>query len=94
MRKGRNPKDFAPFAISGCRLFDDIVFLEYFLDAFEGTVNLLDGVSCHQAEADESILRRNCWRNYWVDKDAFLKQVAGNSECLVVVADKQWDDWC
>ena len=41
------------------RLFDDIVFFEYFLNAFKSSVDLFDCVCCHKAETNQSVLRRN-----------------------------------
>lgn len=67
---------------------------EYFLNFLKGGRNLLLGVGCHEAEADEGILRSDSRRNNRVDEYAFLEEVACDCESLEVVADKKRDDGC
>ena len=51
----------ADFFMFQLRLFDDIVFFEYFLNAFKSSVDLFDCVCRHKAETNQSVLRRNGW---------------------------------
>ena len=74
------------------RLFDDIVFFEYFLNAFKSSVDLFDCVCRHKAETNQSVLRRNGRRHNRVYKYAIFKKVASYCKCLVVVADEERND--
>ena len=75
-------------------LRDKIVGAEYFLNFVEGLLHLFACVGCHEAEADQGVMRCYGWCHNWVDKDAFLEKVAGDGKCLEVVADEERDDGC
>ena len=65
---------------------------EHLLYFFECLGDLLLCVSCHKAETNERIGRRNGRRNHRVDKDALLKELGSDEESEVVVADVKWNN--
>lgn len=73
-------------------LVDDAVGAEYLLNLLESGSHLLHCVCGHQREADESVVGSHGGRNHRVYKDALFKKVAGDCECLIVVAYEQRDN--
>ena len=71
---------------------DEVVAAEDFADFLKGFSDLLAGVSGHEAETDEGVLRRNGGRDDGVDKDAFFEEFTGDLECQHVVADVEGND--
>ena len=72
--------------------FQNIEFLETFLDLLQCKIYLLIGVCCHKRETDKGILRRYSRRNNGINKDSLFEQVPRNLERLVIIADKQRND--
>ena len=70
----------------------ETVGTEYLLDLLEGDGDLLVGMGCHEAEADERVVGRHSRRNNRVDKDSLVQEVARDGESLVVVTDEKRDD--
>lgn len=73
-------------------LRDEVVSAEHFLYLFECGGHLLLGVGGHQREAYKRVMRCDGGGDNGVDEDALLQKVAGDGECLVVVAYKQGYD--
>ena len=71
---------------------NDTVLAENLGDLLKGFLNLGGSVCGHKAEADEGILRCYSRRYNGVDEDSFFEQLAGDCECLEVVADIEGDD--
>ena len=70
----------------------DTVFAEHFAYLFEGGGHLLAGVCGHKREAYEGVVWSDSRGNHGVYEDAFVEEVAGDGECLEVVADEKRDD--
>ena len=60
----------------------DSVFAEYLAYLFESGCHLVAGVCGHKREAYEGVVGSDSRRNHGVDEDAFVKEVAGDGECL------------
>ena len=71
---------------------NEVVGAENFLNLVEGFLHLLSGVSGHEAESDECVLRSHGRCHNGIDEDALVEEVAGDGECLEVVADEEGDD--
>ena len=66
---------------------------EYLANLLKSYCYLFTCVSCHEAEADESVVRCNSWRDNGIDKDALVEQFSSDEEREVVVANEKWNDW-
>ena len=51
---------------------DKIVTAEHLLNLLKCCSHLLASVGCHQAEADESVIRRNSRRHNRINEDALV----------------------
>ena len=65
---------------------------EYLLYLFERDGYLILGVGSHKAETYQSVVRSDGRRDYRIDENAFVLQIAGDGERLEIVTDIEWYD--
>ncbi len=74
------------------KLLDDTFLYENLLQDNNSLLYLLLGMSSHQSETYQCVLRSTCWRNHRVDEHTTIVSLLGYKESLLCITHIKWDD--